>query len=679
MSSTARTHDPRSARTVSPPVGISALGTIGALLIALAIVATAFGLVVAGGSYVPAEPGLPDPGPIVGWGSPILRTLSNLAAIATIGWLLSASFLAPSSRDGVVSQQGRADLRLATAAALVWAVLAIVQMFLELANVLGLPLSEAATPDIVSTYANEIPTTRALLFMAILAFVIAVGALVTASTGASAAWLLVAIAAASLPALAGHASGLGDHALATTAGVAHVVAAVLWIGGLMALAVHAARRSLPLERAVRRFSTIALVSIVLLAVSGVGNAYARLDNAGQLVTTGYGQTVIVKAALIVGLGIIGWTVRKRVIGTLGRSSRAVVFARVAAVELVIMVIAVGLGVALASSPTPRVEVLLDTYGESLLGFPYPPAPTVANVSLTFSLDPLFFTACVVLGALYVAGVVRLVRRGDRWPWLRTASWIVGLLVIMWTTNAGIAVYAQVSVGLHMVQHMTMTMLAPILLVMGAPATLALRALKPAVGNERGPREWLVWFLHSWITRVLTNPFYVFVVYVIGLYALYFTPAFGWLMGSHVGHVFMQVHFIVSGYLFYWVLIGIDPRPKPLPYWGRLVLLLLALAVHGFFAVALMMGTEPLAAEWYGIVQPEWITDPLRDSLEGGQVAWGLSEIPTLIVLIAIAVQWSRSDEREAVRNDRQADRDDDAELRAYNERLAAMNRRDDSR
>ena len=164
--------------------------------------------------------------------------------------------------------------------------------------------------------------------------------------------------------------------------------------------------------------------------------------------------------------------------------------------------------------------------------------------------------------------------------------------------------------------------------------------------------------------------------MLGLYGLYMTGLFGWLMGSHVGHVAMQVHFMVSGYLFYWVLIGIDPRPKPTPYWGRLLLLLLALSVHGFFAVALMMDTTPLAAEWYGIVRPTWVTDPLRDTLNGGQVAWGLAEIPTVIVLVAIAVQWSRSDDREAVRADRQADRDDDAELRAYNEHLAALARRD---
>lgn len=658
-------------------LGSGPLAAVGISLVALALVATVFGLVVAGGGYEPALPGLPETGPVVGWGLPIVRVLTDLAAIAAVGWLLAATLLDPSGKDGTVSRTGRVDLKRASAVAVAWALLAVIQLFLEVASVLGLPLSEAASPDIISTYANEIPTSRALLFMALLAVVVAIGAVTTSTTGASGAWLLIAVAAASLPALAGHSAGLGDHALATTAGVAHVVAAVVWIGGLMALAVHAARRDQPMARPVQRFSMIALAAILLLAASGAANAYTRLDTPSQLLTTGYGQLLLTKTLLILVLGLLGWLIRQRILAHLSTASRVVTFARIAGLELLVMAIALGLGVALALSPPPRIEVPFLTYGESLLGFPYPPPPTPASVGLGFQLDPLFLTASLIAAALYIAGVVRLVRRGDSWPWLRTVSWLVGIAVVIWCTNAGISVYAQVSVGLHMFQHMTMTMLGPIFLVMGAPATLALRALRPAKGNERGPREWLVWFLHSWIARILTNPFYVFFIYVIGLYGLYMTPLFGWLMGSHVGHVAMQLHFVLSGYLFYWVLIGIDPRPRPLPYWGRLLMLLLALSIHGFFAVALMMGTTPMAVEWYGVVRPEWVTDPLQDTLNGGQVAWGLSEIPSLIVLIVIAVQWSRSDDREAARGDRQADRDDDAELRAYNDRLAGLARRDE--
>jgi len=657
-------------RATRVPVRLLGLAFVVALISVLAV-----GLVLAGGAYEAPIPGLPDPGPLVVWGSSILRLLTDLAAIATIGWLLATAVLDPAGKHGVVSPAGRRDLVRAGIAGCVWAVLALVQMVFALANVLGLTLIETLNPQVIATYANEVPATRALIAMAVLAFVVAIGSFLSSSTGSTMGWLLVALLAAALPSLGGHGAGLGDHAMALSSGVAHVLGAYLWIGGLLALALHAVRKDMPIQRSVQKFSSIALIAFVLVAISGVGNAYTRLDTFNQLFTTGYGQVIIAKLVILVALGVIAWVMRERVINSL-TTSRVVVFARVAGLELLTMGLALALGVALASSAPPRIETQFATYGESLLGFAYPPAPTINSVALGFHLDPLFFAGCLLAGALYAYGVWRMLSQGHKWPWGRTISWMLGLLVVLWCTNAGISEYAQVSVGLHMLQHMTLTMLAPILLVLGAPATLALRVLRPSHGHERGPREWLVWFLHSWITRILTNPFYVFVVYVLGLYGLYLTPAFGWLMGSHVGHIVMQAHFLLSGYLFYWVVIGIDPRPRPLSYWARLLLLLLALAVHGFFAVVLMMSSTPLAQEWYGIVRPPWIPDLLQDSLNGGQVAWALSEIPTLIVMIVISIQWARSDDREAKRNDRQADRDGNTELNAYNDHLARLAERD---
>jgi len=651
------------------------ISLVGALLVFLAVSTTALGLVISGGAYAPAPVGISDPGPLVVWGSVLLRVLTDIAAVTTIGFLIAAAFLDPSGKDGVLSHAGRKDVVRASKSAVVWMFLALAQTIFLLANVLSLSLTQTLDPTVIGTYVNEVPATRALVAAAIVALVIALGGYVTATTGVSAAWLALALITASLPALAGHGSGSGDHALALTAGVAHVIAATLWVGGVFVLILHALRKDIPIQRSLQRFSPIALTAIALLALSGITNAYTRLNSASELFTTGYGQVVTMKITLIVALGIVGWQLRQRVIPQLNKLSRAVIFVRTALVELIIMVLAMSLGVALAASPYPRIETELPSYGESLLGFLYPEPPTFERIAFGFQLEPFFLVGSLVAASLYAVGYARLRNRGDSWPIMRLVSWMAGIAVVIWCTNSGIALYSQVSVGLHMTQHMTLTMLGPIFLVMGAPATLALRALKPSSTNERGPREWVVWFLHSPINRVLTNPFYVFIVYVIGLYGLYLTPAFGWLMGSHVGHIIMQLHFVAAGYLFYWVLIGIDPRPRPLPYWGRIVLLLLSLGVHAFFAVILMMGTTPMAVEWYGIVRPDWVTDPLQDTLFGGQVAWGLSEIPALIVLIVIMVQWSRSDDREAVRKDRQADRDGDAELNAYNERLASMNKR----
>ena len=327
------------------------------------------------------------------------------------------------------------------------------------------------------------------------------------------------------------------------------------------------------------------------------------------------------------------------------------------------------------SPYPRVESLLPTYGESLLGSPYPDAPTAVAVIFGFQLEPLFFVACLAAAALYIAGVITLHQRGDRWPISRTIFWLLGISLVIWTTNAGISLYAQVSLGLHMVQHMTMSMLAPMFLVLGGPFTLALRALKPSTTGRWGLREWIVWGLHSPAAKIVTNPIFVFTVFSLSMFALYFTPLMAWLMGSHIGHLGMQLHFIASGYLFAWIVMGVDPVPKPLPYWARFGLILMMVGVHGFFAVIIMMGSQPLAQDWYGIVRPDWVTDPLADTKFGGQIAWGISEIPMLFMILMVAWQWMRSDEREARRRDRQADRDGNAELTAYNAHLAALDAR----
>ena len=327
------------------------------------------------------------------------------------------------------------------------------------------------------------------------------------------------------------------------------------------------------------------------------------------------------------------------------------------------------------TPNTRIPVPLNSPGEELLGFEFPPEPTALNLLGGWHPDPFWLAVCAAMLILYGWGVWTLRQRGVAWPWGRTVSWLIGTLLVVWSTNAMIAAYSAVSVGLHMLQHMVLAMLAPVFLVLGAPVTLALRAIRPSRSGDRGPREWILWALHSSLAKVTTHPWYVLGISMLGLYGLYFTGLFPALMSNHLGHVLMQVHFLASGFLFYWIIIGIDPAARELPHWLKMIVLLLSLSLHGFFGVFLMMAAEPLAQSWYGLVTPPWLTDPLQDTYLAGGIAWAFGEIPTIIVMIALAIQWARSDERLARRLDRQADRDDDAELRAYNERLQALQRR----
>jgi cytochrome c oxidase assembly factor CtaG len=223
------------------------------------------------------------------------------------------------------------------------------------------------------------------------------------------------------------------------------------------------------------------------------------------------------------------------------------------------------------------------------------------------------------------------------------------------------------------------MLVPILLVLGGPVGLALRALPAAGrGDPPGMREWLLAALHSRISRFLTNPVVATALFVAGFYGLYLGGLFDAAVGSHIGHVAMNVHFLASGYLFYWVVIGVDPTPRPIPPLAKVAVVFASLPLHAFFAVILMSMPNALGESFYHSLHLSWHTDLLGDQRLGGGMAWAAGEIPLVVVMIALLVQWSRSDQRTARRLDRAADRDDDSELAAYNAMLAELARRDTS-
>lgn len=660
--------------TVEPATGQESRSLLWAALgVAVALVGLWVGLALGGGGYTPAADGLPDPGALVGWGRPIAKLMATLSGTVTLGFLVSAAFLMPGADRALVSRPGRRDLTVAAAAALVWSLSALATIVFTHATVVGVPLGEAMRPEIFFTYALEIPQNVAYLVTAILALIIAGFAAVSVRTGSAA--MLSGVAAIGLIAgpLTAHGTSLGDHSLALASGALHALAAALWVGGLVAITVHGVRRDPGFDIAIRRFSVLATGAVIVLAASGVANAYTRLEQFSELVTTAYGWLVMLKIALLVALLLVARTTRRAV--SADPQSRPAL-TRWLLAEGILLAVTLGVALSMTVTAYPRTAVPLPSAAEELLGFPFPPPPSAATVVFGWYPDTAFLIVGAVLAGAYGWGVWRTHRRGIHWPWGRTIAWFLGVATLIWATSFGIAGYAQVSVEWHMLQHMVMSMVVPILLVLGMPATLALRALHTGQGPDRGPREWVVWGLHSPVSRFVTHPLYVLAIGTVGLFGLYFTPLFGWAMGSHLGHVLMGLHFVLAGFLFYWVVLGLDPGPRTVPPWARLLLLLAFVSLHAFFAVAIMMSTVPLGPEWYSLVQPPWLTDSLKDSVDGGGVAWGIGEIPTLAVMLVVAIQWARSDDREAKRRDRRVERDGDAELAAYNARLAQLAVRD---
>ncbi|MCT2593944.1 cytochrome c oxidase assembly protein [Streptomyces sp. N2-109] len=301
-------------------------------------------------------------------------------------------------------------------------------------------------------------------------------------------------------------------------------------------------------------------------------------------------------------------------------------------------------------------------------------PFTLGRGLEFTGDPFFLTGALLALALYGWGVLRLRGRGDAWPVGRVIAFTLGVLSVALVMCTALNEYGMVLFSVHMVQHMVISMLSPILLLLGAPVTLALRAL-PATGRGRkGPRGLLVAVLQSRYAKIVTHAAFTIPLFIASLYGLYFTPIFDFLMESKTGHTAMMVHFLLVGLLFFWPIMGVDPGPHRPGYVMRMLELFAGMPFHAFFGIALMMGSEPMV-ETYANPPASLGVTGLDDQMWAGGIAWAFSEIPSVLVLIALVYQWYFSEQRQARQSDRAADRDGDQELKAYNAYLASLQTR----
>ena len=296
-----------------------------------------------------------------------------------------------------------------------------------LAWALGLPMSQTLTPDVISTYAWSVDSVRAFLIVGGLAAAIAVETVFTSSVTAAAAWGALALIGVGLPALTGHASSLGSHGVAMTSDVVHAVSMAVWVGGLLAILFHAIRNDPGTMRALPVFRTVATWAVVLLAISGVGAAFARMNSVTELWTTSFGVLILAKLVLLGGLLLTARTLQTRVVGA-GSEQRPTLI-RFAGIEAMLMAAAARIGVALTQTAYPRVEV-----SSRRTRRPCSVARSrhhrVLPTSCWWVVEPLFLGLAILGIGLYVAAVVRLHRRGDAWPVLRTVAWVSGWLMIV---------------------------------------------------------------------------------------------------------------------------------------------------------------------------------------------------------------------------------------------------------
>ncbi len=562
------------------------------MAVVTAVCACLVALALAGGGPQPVPLGLADPGPIVGWGLRLARLFALLGAVATVGSLMVAAVLA-SAGDPQLRQRA---LRRTARAAWSWAAAASAVVVLTVCDSAGVTLS-ALDRDVLLAWSTNGQVLAALV-AAVAAGLVAVAAARISSVRAARLLLAVALVSALPVPLAGH----GDTDGTTGSLVVHVVAALVWTGGLTGLVLlHDDDTALP--AAASRFSILALGAYAalagsgLLAVSSVVSLWG--EGAADVWASGYVAVVAAKVAVLAALGVVGHQHRRRTLPLLAAGDPHA-FRRLAAVELVVMATGIGLAAALARTPLPVASGGTATHGDAA-GLE---APSLTSLATTWRPDALILVILGIALATYFGGARRLRAAGIDWPRRRTVSFVAGVAVALVFLCSGVAVYASALLSVHLAQVLVALLVVPLLLLLGRPVTLARVA-----GGATFP---------AGLARHLGSPATGAVATCVFLTVLHRTSLVEHSLGSSWWHLVVIATAIGCGLALLWPALGGDDVPSPRSTSERvgwLVAVAVGLAVLG---AQLRVDDRLLAADWFLELRLGW-ADPNADQQWAGVV------------------------------------------------------------
>ncbi|OBI72927.1 cytochrome c oxidase assembly protein [Mycobacterium asiaticum] len=628
--------------------------------VVLFVAVAAYGLL--SGTRRDAESGNPYPGAFISAAAPVGYFVASLLGAMCLGALLLVVMTSRPEPDGLLDADGFRIHLVAERVSLLWTVVAVVMVVIQAAHDVGVGAGALLSSGALFDALSVSETARAWIAVTVLAVPVAVTLRFSTRWLGHAVLLIPTVLAVVAPAVTGNPGQGPDHDYSTSAAIVFAVA----VAALTGLKTVAAVTATTPTRAVQVLQVIcgalavcygAILLYLLTPTQGFGSAFGS-DFARLGLAAG---TLLLVVWLIDCWGLFVRPLRSGAVGTLAALATVAATAAAAATTV---------------QAAPRFLTHRYTGWDVFLGYQLPDPPTVGTVLTLWRFDSFLGTAGLAMAVLYTAGYVRLRRNGNPWPVGRLVAWLIGCATLVFTSSSGVRAYGSAMFSVHMAEHMTLNMFIPVLLVLGGPVTLALRVLPAAgEGHPPGPREWLTWLLHSRVTTFLSNPITAFVLFVGSPYIVYFTPLFDTLVRYHWGHEFMAVHFLLVGYLFYWAIIGIDPGPRRLPYPGRIGLLFAVMPFHAFFGIALMTMASPVGATFYRSLDLPWLPSIIDDQHLGGGIAWSLTEVPIIIVIVALVSQWARQDRKVASRSDRHADSDyADDELEAYNAMLRELSK-----
>jgi cytochrome c oxidase assembly factor CtaG len=316
-----------------------------------------------------------------------------------------------------------------------------------------------------------------------------------------------------------------------------------------------------------------------------------------------------------------------------------------------------------------------------------PPLTLHTAFTQWEFAPVVTAGVVVAALIYFVGVWRVRRDHPArpWPWLRTLSFVAGLLVLVIATQSSIGAYDDVLFWIHMWQHLLLLMVAPVFLLLGQPITLLLHA-------SRNPlHTWTKRLVRSRVVSVLTFPAVGVVLYIGCVVGTHLTDFMNLTLEHPVVHDLEHVLYLVVGYLYFLPLIGKEPIRWRLSFTGQLFLLVLAMPVDTFTGVVLLQTNHELFPAYAG--RRNWGPSLVDDLHAGGATMWIGGDAIMFVIIVATFItvlhsrrtldagKWLESarDSRfseltgKAVATSVGSTDEDDDKLNAYNDYLARLN------
>lgn len=613
-------------------IGIG-VGTLAVLWVALG----------SSGATAPRE--VLDPGVLVRWGLPLATTVHHLAMGITWAGLVFATTVVPRSTPVTGAGQAGAEhpafaraMTVAAAAAAVWTLAAVAIIVLSYADTIGAPVSGSAEfTGQLGYYVTRLIPGQAWAVTAVAAALTTTLAVLVRSPAAVAATALVALAAVIPLSQLGHVAGVDDHNGAVNALALHLLGAGIWTGGIIVLALLAPLLTAPAtghgsaRTVLERFSALAGVAFVLVAVSGVINTVYRIGGWDGL-DSGYGALVIAKTIATVALGVLGYLNRRAITAgtpTLGRVWRLIT------VEVFILCAVMALGVALARTPTPvPLERQPDiTPAEILTGYLLPPPLSFSGWFTQWRVDWLWIAVAILAACLYLGGARHLRRTGAPWPVARTAAFLAGLVLLVYVTCGAMALYAPILFSVHTAAHLLLSFPVPLLLIAGAPGRLAAALVPVRTDGSTGWCELAAAWRTSRAGALLAHPAPAGILMLAGLGVFYYTPAFAVALHTHVGHELMNTTAVALGLIFATAALAAPPDRRAV---RTQALVLLAVAtVLGIWVVFTALSPTVIQPEWFSGLGRDWGPSPLADQQSAAHSILLAGVLPLLAAALAV--------------------------------------------